>query len=411
MRDPVRRGTKGLIRDINNSRVLQIVQSRGPISRAEIAKIAGLPPPTVTAITADFLAAGLVTEREYIPGPERGPIGRRPILLSLNERAAFAVGVKLRQDGVTVAVTDLGGNPVYHENRPLDGTDSAAALIVVAEETRIALSASGTDISRVAGLGIGLPGVIDHERGVCRYSSLLHWDEVDVKRTLEDLLGIVVHVDNDVNMLTAAEMAYGAGREVADFLTVTLGRGVGLGIVVRGEIYRGAFGGAGEFGHTKTESPLRCQCGAIGCVEGVASDIAIRRHLAEAKNIDDISFGDAVALAEGGDTAALAVFGRAGRILGRSVGNLLNLFNPQLVVVTGEGTVAGPPLLDPMKQAMQAATFGPAGTDARVVVQEWGDEAWALGAAGIVVHEMLKPPIYQSRAAGALAQLLDRVPH
>lgn len=409
MNGSVRRGTKNLLRDINNSRVLQIIQARGPISRAEIAKTATLPPPTVTAIVNEFLRADLVRETDLVRDLESGApaLGRRPILLTLNEQAGYAVGVKLRQDGLTVAVADLGGSLVYHEDQPLHGGGPDEVLEQLAGEVRHALRQAEVDGSRVLGLGVGMPGLIDHTAGVCRYSSLLGWRGVDVKGRLEELLGMAAYVDNDVNMLTAAEIAYGAGREVGDFLTVTIGRGVGLGIVMRGEIYRGAFGGAGEFGHTKVGAELRCECGTIGCLEAVASEAGICTEVARIRGEPAIDTESALILASQ-DAEVREVFARAGRTLGRSIGNLLNLFNPEVVIVTGEGTRAGALILDPMREAVRAASFDLLESDTRVLVQKWGDEAWARGAASIVVHEMLRPPIYESETPRPLVQLLSR---
>jgi N-acetylglucosamine repressor len=399
----VRRGSKELLRDINNSRVLQLIATRGPISRAEIAKIAHLPPPTVTAIVSDFIDADLVREVAV----DSSSIGRPPVLLALNEQAAFAVGVKLRQDGLTIAVTDLAGGLLYHADAALHERLPEVALRQVADEVHQAIQQAITDHSRVLGLGIGMPGLIDYSRGTCRYSSLLGWRDVDVRGCLEELVGMPVYVDNDVNMLAAAEVAHGLGRGVSEFLVVTIGRGIGLGIVVRGEIYRGAFGGAGEFGHIKIDSTWRCQCGASGCLETLTSDIGICAQIAQLQGVPAISMDDALALAAN-DAAVRSIFQRAGEVLGRSIGNLLNLFNPQLVIITGEGTRAGSMYLEPMCHAIQSAAFDVLAQDTRVEIQSWGDEAWAQGAASIVVHEMLKPPIYESLATGPLAELLGR---
>lgn len=409
MTDLVRRGSKGLLRDINNSRVFQIIQSRAPVSRAEIAKMAELPPPTVTSIINDFLRADLVRETDLIRpnGDGIAVIGRRPILLTLNQDAAFVIGVKLRQDGFTLTIVNLGGTSVYHIDHRLPATSPAEVFSLIHDEIRVAVQKAGIDPSKLIGLGIGLPGLIDHVRGVCRYSSLLGWSQVDVRASLEALLQVPVYVDNDVNMVTAAEIAYGAGREMSDFLTVTIGQGIGLGIVLRGEIFRGSYGGAGEFGHTKTGSTLRCECGATGCLEAVVSDVGIASQVSDILD-RAVDIDMARELAQSGDRTVRDVFERAGVLLGTSIGNLLNLFNPQLVIVTGEGTQAGSLLLDPMRRAVHAAAFGALGQDTQLVVQEWGDEAWARGAASIVVHEMIKPPIYESRSEGPLTSFLDR---
>jgi predicted NBD/HSP70 family sugar kinase len=158
----------------------------------------------------------------------------------------------------------------------------------------------------------------------------------------------------------------------------------------------------------KVDSELLCECGATGCLEAIASDLGICFQIARQRDLPAISIEDALTLAQTGDQAAQATFEQAGRALGRCIGNLLNLFNPQLVIVTGEGVRSGSLLLGPMHQEIRAASFDLLAEDTRIEVQSWGDEAWAQGAASIVVHEMLRPPIYESGATGPLTHLLDR---
>jgi N-acetylglucosamine repressor len=404
MPDVVQRGSKGLIRDINNSRVLTLIQAHGPISRTNIAKAAELPPPTVTQIVNEFIAAGLVREDRVGPSV----LGRPPILLALNERAAFAVGVKLTSAGLTVAVTDLAGNIVQltEGTLPLHGVEEV--LDQVASEVRFALGEGGIDSGVVLGLGIGMPGLIDYTQGICLYAQTLGWSDVDVKSGLERRLDLPVYVDNDVNMLTAAEIAFGAGQEISEFLTVTTGRGIGLGIVLRNEIYRGAYGGSGELGHIKIDSQLACECGSMGCLETVASEVGICKQAASILQSPFIRIEEVVARANSGDVRLQEIFAHGGRELGRGIGNLINIFNPQRVFVTGEGTRMGDLLLKPMREAAMSATFSRLGDEVRLEIQEWGDEAWAQGAASIVMHEMLKPPIYESEAIRPLNRILDR---
>lgn len=409
MQQTVRRGTKNLLRDINNSRVLQIIQSQSPVSRAEIARLAGLPPPTVTSIVNHFMRAGLVREADLNrDDPDGSPaLGRRPIGLELNERAAFTAGVKLRRDGMTVAVTDLAGRLEHHSDHRLSSHGPEEVLRQVADAVQTAVSGCGIDAETVLGVGIGMPGHIDHALGVCRYSPLLGWDTVEVARILEEHCTWRVYVDNDVNMVTASQMAFGRGRGVDSALVVTIGQGVGLGMALRGELYRGRTGGAGEFGHTKVRSTLRCECGATGCLEAVVSEAGLVSQVSTlGRQVDTVD--QVVAMARAGDQEVGAILESAGAVLGESIGNLLNLFNPQLVIVTGEGVRIGDVLLAPMRRAIDKAAFGVIPSDATIVVEQLGDEAWAQGAASIVVHELLRPPIYESSSPDPLAHLLGR---
>lgn len=410
MTEVVRRGSKSLVRDINNSRVLHAIQVRSPISRAEIAKLAELPPPTVTSIINEFLRAGLVRETDIVRPVSDGlaSLGRRPILLTLNHDAAFTVGIKLRQGSFTLTVANLGGESIQHVHEFLDDNSPQATMLRITDTVNDAVAGAKLDPAQVLGLAIGVPGVIDHVSGVCRYSPLLRWTDVNVKSELERRLDLPVYVDNDVNMVTAAEIAYGAGRAANDFLTVTVGQGIGLGIVIRGEIYRGACGGAGELGHTKVGHSLICPCGERGCLEAIASEPAICAQVVAALNLTSVSIEDVMAQALNAEPVVLSVLHEAGTALGTSLGNLINLFNPERVIVTGEGTRLGPSYFRPMHDAARDVAFNRLRDDTQIVVQEWGDEAWAQGAASMVVHELLKPPIYESALGGSLNRLLRR---
>ncbi|HEV3310738.1 MAG TPA: ROK family transcriptional regulator [Chloroflexota bacterium] len=405
----LRRGSKNLLRDINNSRVLQIIQSHAPVSRAEIARIAELPPPTVTSIVNDFLRVGLIHETDLVQDANNGSpgLGRRPIFLELNRRVALTVGVKLRSNGLTVAITDLAGTVEFHADLPVASVTPAEILAEVATKIRWAIAECGLETDRILGIGLGMPGVIDHRTGVCRYSPLLGWGSVEVGPILEELCAMRVYVDNDVNMLTASQIAFGHGRGVNSLLTVTLGTGIGLGIGLGGEIYRGSYGGAGEFGHLKVGGTRVCDCGALGCLESMASERGVCQQAAEllgrTVGLDEVS-----QLATDGDHDILDMFQKTGSVLGTSIGNLVNIFNPDLVIITGEGVKTTAPLIEPMRAALDAAIFGTLGDELKIVVEELGDEAWAQGAASIVVHELLRPPIYKSHAAEPLAHFLDR---
>jgi predicted NBD/HSP70 family sugar kinase len=252
-------------------------------------------------------------------------------------------------------------------------------------------------------VGVGLAGVIDAELGVCRYSPILHWRDVPLQQLLEQKIGIPVHIDNDVNTLTMAQKWFGAGQDVDDFLVVTVGRGVGLGIVANGQFYRGARGGGGEFGHTvlDPDGPL-CNCGRRGCLEAYVADPALLRQAREvlqgrdhnAIAPDELDPEQLVELAQAGDAALRQIFDAAGRALGRGVANLVNLFNPARIIISGEGVRAGELLFGPLRETVAQHAFNGLVDDTEIVVQEWGDEAWAWGAASLALRDIFTSPIH-----------------
>jgi predicted NBD/HSP70 family sugar kinase len=202
-----------------------------------------------------------------------------------------------------------------------------------------------------------------------------------------------VVVDNDVNALVAAEQWFGSGRGVADFLAVSLGRGIGLGLVLDGRLYRGASGGAGELGHIKlgADGPL-CPCGAHGCLEASVSEPAIVAEVAAAKQTR-LDIRRVLALAAEGDQVALGAYARAGTLVGRAIGNLLNVLAPRLVILAGEGTRGVPYLLPSLRAAIDATVFDGIADEFELVVEPWDDEAWARGAASLLLGELFQPAL------------------
>lgn len=383
----IRTGSKHLIREINQAIVLNAVRTHHSLSRTDIARGTGLGLPTVSGITSELIDAGLLVEGESRVSAS----GRRPVMLSLNAAAGYAIGVKLTEHEMISVLTDLEAtvlarHVVAVRNRDIadvvDGLESCVGTLVP--------EAGGRP---VYGVGIGLAGVIDRDRGFVRHATYSEWQSVPLGSMLEERLGLPVVVDNDVNALAAAEQWFGSGRGVADFIAVSLGRGIGLGMVLDGRLYRGARGGAGEFGHVKVAAggPM-CPCGNRGCLESFVSEPAIAES-ASALSGRALEIDEVIALASAGDAHAVAVFRDAGNMLGNAVGNLLNVLNPTLVVIAGEGTRAWPLLLASFQEAMHRAAFDGLLDDVDVVVEPWDDEAWARGAASLLLGALFQPAL------------------
>ncbi|WP_116998105.1 ROK family transcriptional regulator [Desertimonas flava] len=393
----IRTGSKQLIREINQAIVLNAVRMRRAVSRTEIAKQTGLGLPTVSGITAELVDAGLLVERESdatAPGSSAtasSALGRRPVLLSLNAAAGYAIGAKITERQVVAVLTDLDANVVARHDLSLKRRDIDAVVDAIGQcADALTPSADGRPIH---GAGVGLAGVIDRDRGEVRHATYSDWESVPLASLLSERLGRPVVVDNDVNALVAAEQWFGAGRGIADFVTVSVGRGIGLGLVLDGRLYRGAHGGAGEFGHIKVmaDGPA-CPCGSRGCLEALASEPAIAAAVSAAKGTK-LTITKVLALAASGDDDALRAYADAGRLLGTAIGNLLNVLNPRVVVLAGEGTRGCPFQLAAMREAMEAAAFDGIADDLELVVEPWDDEAWARGAASLLLGELFQPAL------------------
>jgi predicted NBD/HSP70 family sugar kinase len=377
----MRSASTALVRDLNRSAVLRLIGQSGPIARAEIARTRGLSPATVNPVTRQQIAPRHV--RVVDQAPSKG--GRPALLLGLVGSAASALGVKVAADNIVGVVVDLDAEELERFELPFDAA-APDALAQLAEVLR-PHTQPRADAPLVLGVGLGVPGVVDADRHHVVDSPMLGWRGAPVGRILQERLDVPVLVDNDVNTLAVAERLYGRGRDREHFLTVTVGRGVGLGIVVGGDVYRGAHGGAGEFGHVPVveDGPL-CECGKHGCLEALVADPAlVARARAEGLLTPHEGIERLRGLADDGDLRAARIFADAGATLGRAVGGLVNVLSPELVLISGEGTQAWSHLAGSFRRELDAAAFSPL-REVAVEIDPWDDAKWARGAAALVLR-------------------------
>jgi predicted NBD/HSP70 family sugar kinase len=379
---PVPRG------DLTRSAVLAALGTSGPLSRTDIARTLGVSPATVTQIVKDLLARGLVAEVEH--RPSRG--GRPAVLLGLVGSAGRALGAKVAADHVAVVDVRLDGQVRQSWEYPFDAmaADAPDRLIDLLRPLVAAGAAGDTGgddaTAPILGVGIGVPGAVDDQETGAVDAPTLGWQHLALGARLRAALPVPVLVENDVNALAVAERLYGRGREHRNFLVVTIGRGVGAGLVVDGSVYRGTNGGAGEFGHfpVRTDGP-RCSCGNSGCLEAAVGQDALLRAAHDA----------------GLEAPDATIFAAAGELFGRSVAGLINVLDPEVVVVLGEGTRAWEHWRPGFEPSLRAHLM-PSRRDVPVVVESWDDTSWALGAAALV----LATPYDAAGATGGQGELV-----
>ena len=394
-------GNKVLIRAINRSSVLNLIKNFGPIARVEIARRTGLSPATVSGITAELIQKNLVLEKEA--GDFNG--GRPPILLAMNPRGGFVVGIKLTETQAIAALTDLEATVIAKQVDPILEHTPTSVAKSLAGLVQTLISENGIYRKQLLGVGVGLAGIIDANHGILRQSPIYKWRDVPLQELLQKQVKVPVYLDNDVNTLTLAEKWFGSGQAVDNFLTITIGRGVGMGIVINGQFFRGTGGGAGELGHTLVDpqGPV-CECGKRGCLETYVGDPALLRAAREAWQRGEIGaevheIEELVSLAESGDISARSIFVRAGEILGRSIANLVNIFNPDRIIISGEGTRAAKWIFPPLCQAVQQFAMPGLFNDVEIKIDAWGDDAWARGAASLVLRELFESPLHKEIAS------------
>jgi len=378
----LRRVRKG-VRVSNQTAVLETIHRLGPISRADIATLVNLSPAAVTNITTEFIARDLVFESRIAKSSR---VGRPAVLLELDYSRAHIAGFKVSNVGITCAVTDLKANVEQTVHESLSGLTPEEVVQHIAET----LNGLDKDETTVDAVGVSVPGIVALDQKTVRHSPLLGWTDVPLGQMLEDETGLDVLIENDVNAMALAEAWFGVGQGHDSFLVVTLGRGIGLGIVLNGEVYRGPNGGAGEFGHVllDPEGPATASAKS-GTVEAYLSDDALLRALREKSSGQESDLEQLTLQASEGSAELRAVFEQTGEILGRALSMLVNIFAPSLIILSGEGMRGSDLLLPAAEKTLKEASFGDLSKHLELVVDPWGDDAWARGAAGLAARRYL----------------------
>lgn len=380
--------------------ILAALMRSGPQSRQQLAHSTGLDTSTIARTVPALAADGWVVESADRPvTPARGRPGKR---VRVRDAHHLAVGVKIGPEKLTGAVTDIAGGVIVADSLPLSSREPDGVLGMVAEMAQ-ALTRRGLELvdaadARVIGLGIGVGGHVVEGRLVVD-SHILGWRQVDVSSTVARATGLPTVTLNDVNALAAGEHWLGAGRRVDDLAVITIGRGLGCGLVLGGRLHVGTSGSAGELGHLPLlpDGPL-CGCGNRGCLEAVVSDQAVVAALRERlPGIDIRDFHDILRLAEAGNPVVLDGLARTGELLGRAVASVVNLVNPALVIIAGEMTSGMDFMEQPLRRATADHTFSAGWSECRLVIDRSGDELWARGAAWLAIRAAVRRPAILSR--------------
>lgn len=384
--------------------VFERVRAAGLIARVQLAKELGISPASVTTVTSELIEAGLIEE---VTAPREGDSsrGRPPVALGVRPEGLLVAGMKLSDRENTAVVVDFAGNRIADAAvARTPGPADLATLLDSADALLAEVCArAGVAPRDLAALGLGLPGFVDCAAGRVLWSPVLTARDLPVAAAAAVRLGLPVHIDNDANLVTLAELWFGAGRRLADFAVVTIEHGVGMGLVLGHRIYRGAHGLGMELGHTKVQlDGALCRCGQRGCLEAYVADYALAREATTALNWGHKDgAGTAVLLeslfdhAKAGNQAARSIFRRAGRYLAVGIANVVNLFDPGLIILSGERM-----RYDYLYASDTLAELGALAIDTGrppppIEIHAWGDLLWAHGAAALalsaVTERLLAP--------------------
>ncbi|MCP9994861.1 ROK family protein [Streptomyces werraensis] len=369
------------------SQIFTTVLTHGPLTRQETARRTGLSPAAVTKAVRPLIEAGFLVEDA---GAEVRPaVGRPANPVRVDGGRALFVGLKATGDEIIGVLTDLCCRIRVARRVPLSGRAPREVLQVAANLVRELLTEAEGFGVRILGLGIAVAGDVDRATGTVRWSPFLDWHDVPLAGLAEEVSGLPVTVENDVRALTVAEQWFGDGVGLSDFAVVTVGAGIGCGLVVHGRVVPGAHGVAGEIGHVPVvpDGPP-CHCGDRGCLEAVASDAAITARVREVTGVPVADAAEALALARQGNEGARAVYARAGEAIGRGIATVANLLGPERVIISGEGLAAYDLFAGQIRDAFTAAAFGSAAR-CEVRTRPLPFEEWARGAAATAIQSFV----------------------
>ncbi|NRQ32411.1 ROK family transcriptional regulator [Nonomuraea sp. NN258] len=382
------------IRKANRLDVLRRIYAAGSISRQEIAADSELSFATIANVVNDLLSAGVIVEDRF-----RDSGGGRPrAILTPNARRGLLVGVDVAETYVHVELFDLALRPMHASEHPIgpetNRPEELAGHIAAAIEAL--LLECGADRADVRGVGVSVPGQVAPEHGVSVFAPGWNWHDVPLLAILQDRIGLPLYLDNPLMASTVAELWFGAGREADNLVCVTIGTGVGAGIAIHGSLYRGTTNAAGEWGHSVLMFDGRgCRCGSRGCVEAYVGAPGIMATLAE---VDPshvlLRGGDQTACVQGLATAddprAAEALTRTARLLGAALANLINVLNPEAVVLSSwVAGHLGPRLLPEAAEALAAHALDRSRTAARLLLSDIPGNPVSLGAATFALEGFL----------------------
>lgn len=326
----MRTGDQTLVKQINKSIVLTTVQQKSPISRAQISKDTGLNKATVSSLVSDLLEGRLVEEMGA--GLSNG--GRKPTMLFFNNKAGYAIGIDLGVNYVLGILTDLQGTIVAKINEPLLSIDEGAVFNKVEEVIEDLTEQAPKSAYGIVGIGVGVPGLIDNE-GTILFAPNLEWKNVHLKQHLERKYELPVFIENEAKAGSHGEKRYGAGQGVSNFIYVSIGIGVGAGIFINDQLYKGGSGISGEVGHFTIEpNGRKCRCGNKGCWELYSSEGAMVEKTAHLfSGEEEVTIDCLIAKAKERNLEVLNAFDQVGEYIGIGLTNLINIFNPEKIII------------------------------------------------------------------------------
>ena len=383
--------------------IFELVRATGRIARAKIARTLDISPGSVTALTAELISDGFLREVEETS--RETSRGRPPVALELVPDALYVIGVKLSDELHTATLTDFGGNALASASQMTTADKKSAGELLTETEAIINKVCKSAKISqkKISAIGVGISGIVNYETGVVAWSPLLEELDTPLGDIFSTYFKTPVCIDNDANVLTLAELWFGAGRALSNFAVITIEHGVGMGFVSDNRLFRGAHSMGLELGHSKVQlDGALCRCGQRGCLEAYLADYALAREASTAlitpsskrQDLNDY-LKSLYEMAKLGDQASLKIFKRAGRYLAVALSNIIHLFDPKLIILSGKPMQYEFLYDEEMQIEMRSLALYKSRFDTQIEIQSWGSMVWARGATALALTELTKTIIVE----------------
>ncbi|MEN1938530.1 ROK family transcriptional regulator [Paenibacillus sp. 102] len=361
----------------NKSWVLDIIKHKSPISRADIAKITRMSPTSISRIVSELDQQGLVRETELVTSG----VGRKAVLLDICKDALYTIGVGIDTTIVKVGIVNFAGELIASgllERQPDESYEETLRIISCHIEELI--QQAGVSREKIIGLGVGLPGLIDHKNGMVLLSAQLGWKQVQISKRIQELTGFKVIIDNELKMKTLAEYLCGAAKGSKKATLIGFGTGVGSALIINGEIYRGETNSAGEIGHTVVDPNGNvCECGKIGCLQTYIAENALLSESRKVKNISNTN--ELFEAMRNGEPWAVNIIERAGTYIAITISNVLCLYNPETVILSGNLIENYPEMQQLVSQKCNVFIWEPLKSTFKITFSQLGEQGVMIGAA------------------------------
>ena len=369
--------------------VFKTIRENAPISLEALSTFTSLSNNSLTPILLELMSHDLIEDN----GTNLDFSERK---FTIKGSAHLVAGIKLSDKTATVVMMDFAGNQVgeYVVTPPAPVLCPEDAVDFIKETLEDGLKQHGKQLADLSIVCLGLPGLIDAEKGIVHWSPSLSKRNLNMENMLRDKLGIDVCIDNDANLVAKAEHLYGTGKNLTNFIVVTIEQGVGLGIIVNGEIYRGTSGRGAELGHAKVQlDGALCRCGQRGCLEAYVGDYALLHEARMAIQIDaslsnENQMKKLLAIADQGQGPARNILLRSGRMFAMGLASIVNILAPEQIIISTERMEGNPIYLNAVIDELYAAVTQLGGPPPDVVLRKWDVHMWALGAASQAVERV-----------------------